>query len=311
MTRNGIYVTMITPYLPDGTIDYNAVDALVEWYYNNGCDGIFATCQSSEVFFMSLKERVELTRAVVQKVKSLNGSGARPPMSVIASGHISESPADQIEELTRIYETGVDGLVFISNRFDILNTSEDKWCEDLDYVVSNLPENVPLGVYEAPVPYKRLLTDKMLSHCADNPRFVFMKDTCCDLVTIKRRCKLLENTNLKLYNANAQTLLDSLRCGASGYSGVMANFYPDLLKKLYDNKDSAIADRLQDFVCFTAFTEYLSYPVTAKYHLSANCGINMTLISRSRRIKELSEYEKDIIDRQHKVARRLTEEKIY
>ena len=45
MIQNGIYVTMITPYLKNGEIDYKAVDSLVEWYYNNGCDGIFATCQ--------------------------------------------------------------------------------------------------------------------------------------------------------------------------------------------------------------------------------------------------------------------------
>lgn len=305
MIQNGIYVTMITPYLKNGEIDYKAVDALVEWYYNNGCDGIFATCQSSEIFYMSLKERVELTRAVVKKTKELNSCGKRAPMTVVASGHISESPAEQIEELMQIYSTGVDGLVFISNRFDITNTSEDKWCEEMDYVVSKLPDDALLGVYEAPVPYKRLLTDKMLSHCAKNPRFVFMKDTCCDLDTIKRRCKLVEGTNFRLYNANAQTLLDSFRCGACGYSGVMANFYPDLLKKMWDNKDSEEADKLQDFVCFTAFTEYLAYPVTAKYHLSKNCGIDMTLLSRSRRIKELPEYDKSIIDRQHRVARSL------
>ena len=307
MIKDGIYVTMITPYLPNGEIDYKAVDKLVEWYYENGCDGIFATCQSSEIFFMSLAERVELTRAVVNKTKELNARGDRAPMTVVASGHISESPTEQIKELTEIYNTGVDGLVFISNRFDIANTSEDEWCKQLDYVVSNLPKDALLGVYEAPVPYKRLLTDKMLMHCANNQRFVFMKDTCCDYDTIKRRCELIKDTNFKLYNANAQTLLDSYRCGAKGYSGVMANFYPDLLKKMYDNQNDKIADELQDFVCFTAFTEHLAYPVTAKYHLAHNCGIDMTLISRSRRIKGLPQYDKDIIDRQHKIARSLME----
>ena len=290
MIQNGIYTTMITPYLADGSIDYKAVDQLVQWYYDNGCDGIFATCQSSEIFFMSLKERVTLTKAVVDKVKQLNASGKRKPMSVVASGHISENTEDQIEELTAICNTGVDALVFISNRFDIANTSEEQWCKGLDYVVERLPKDVPFGIYEAPVPYKRLLSDKMIKHCASNPRFEFMKDTCCDLATIKRRCEIIKGTNFKLYNANAQTLLDSIKAGASGYSGVMANFYPDLLSKMFDNYDKSFADDLQDFVCFTAFTEYLSYPVTAKYHLSHNCGIDMTLLSRSRRVKGVTEY---------------------
>ena len=44
--RGGIYPTMITPY-KDGKIDYEGVNNLVNWYYENGCNGIFAVCQSS------------------------------------------------------------------------------------------------------------------------------------------------------------------------------------------------------------------------------------------------------------------------
>ena len=36
-----------------------------------------------------------------------------------------------------------------------------------------------------------------------------------------------------LFNANAQTLLPSLELGAAGFSGVMANFHPDLYARLY------------------------------------------------------------------------------
>ena len=42
--------TMITPYAPDGNIDYPTVRKYVDWYFENGLDGIFAVCQSSEIF---------------------------------------------------------------------------------------------------------------------------------------------------------------------------------------------------------------------------------------------------------------------
>ena len=51
--RAGVYPTMITPYKDDGTLDMNAVDSLVEYYAECNCDGIFALCQSSEIFFLS------------------------------------------------------------------------------------------------------------------------------------------------------------------------------------------------------------------------------------------------------------------
>ncbi|MBE6613664.1 MAG: dihydrodipicolinate synthase family protein, partial [Ruminococcaceae bacterium] len=38
----GAYPVMITPYNTDGTVDYGAVRALTEWYYREGCAGIFA-----------------------------------------------------------------------------------------------------------------------------------------------------------------------------------------------------------------------------------------------------------------------------
>ena len=56
--------TMITPYTADGNIDYETARKYVDWYFKNGLDGIFAVCQSSEIFYLSLKERVRLNQIV-------------------------------------------------------------------------------------------------------------------------------------------------------------------------------------------------------------------------------------------------------
>ena len=68
--KGGVYPTMITPY-KNGQIDYEACDKLVEWYWNAGCDGIFAACQSSEIMFLSIEERTLLVRLVVDESKKL------------------------------------------------------------------------------------------------------------------------------------------------------------------------------------------------------------------------------------------------
>ena len=93
--KKGIYPTMITPY-KDGMIDFNAVRALVRFYFDSGCDGIFAACQSSEIMFLSLSERVALVREVVAEAKRLAESDtSRPPLMIVASGHVSDSIDDQ------------------------------------------------------------------------------------------------------------------------------------------------------------------------------------------------------------------------
>ena len=58
---------MITPYNADGSVDYGAVDAIVDWYIQNGVDGIFAVCQSSEMFYLDEQERANIARRVVDR----------------------------------------------------------------------------------------------------------------------------------------------------------------------------------------------------------------------------------------------------
>ena len=89
--RGGVYPTMITPY-KNGGIDYDAVEKLVEWYWNEGCDGIFAACQSSEIMFLSLEERVKLTRTVIAKAKALaEADKSREPMMRTSGSRILQS----------------------------------------------------------------------------------------------------------------------------------------------------------------------------------------------------------------------------
>ena len=51
----GVYPTMITPYTDDNKIDYNGVEQILQWYADRHVDGIFAICQSSEIFFLSFE----------------------------------------------------------------------------------------------------------------------------------------------------------------------------------------------------------------------------------------------------------------
>ena len=292
----GIFPTMVTPYKKDGSVDYQGVESLVEWYWKKGCDGVFAVCQSSEIFYLTLQERVNIGKTVVEKAKALSAQDkTRKPMKIVVSGHISDSFEMQVEELNAMANIGADALILISNRMDVENTTEDKWIEDLHNLIEKLPQDMPLGVYECPKPYKRLLTKKMLEACKATGRFAFIKDTCCDADMIKERIEILQGSDIGLYNANAQTLLETLRAGADGYCGVMANFHPEIYKWLFDNANTEQADIVQAFLCMTAFTESLAYPATAKYYLKEHEGIQMEPISRAVDCNLVTEYQKSCL----------------
>lgn len=306
----GAFPTMITPYNTDGTVDYGAVEALVEWYWKKGCDGIFASCQSSEIWFLPEEDRVKLAKVTKDTADRLASSDkSRGPMTIVASGHTSDSFADQVRELQAVADTGVDAVILITNRMDISLTDGDNWIRETDRLVNALP-GVTLGLYECPLPYKRLLTPAMLRYCVDSGRFRFIKDTCCDADEIARRMDILRDSGLLLYNANAQTLLPSLHSGAAGYCGVMANFHPELYVWLVHNfqKYPVEAAYVANLASMTAFTESLAYPITAKYHLSHIEKLPINLYARSRKAEEFTPYHAMCVTQMDELVRRTMRE---
>ncbi len=298
-----IFTTMITPYRADGGVDTETALKYVDFYYESGIDGIFAVCQSSEIFYLSLEERVALNRAVYARAKELERRGGRP-FTVVSSGHVSERIEDQIEELKAICESGTDALILITNRLDPNHEGDDVFLANAERLLAALPKDVRLGFYECPYPYKRLVTPRILEWCVSTGRFSYMKDTCCDAAVMKERCELLKGSGFKLLNANCQTLLESVKNGADGYCGIMCNFHPALYAWLAKNyeKSPREAELVQSLIGTFGFTEVgLPYPLTAKYHMGL-CGIPTELTARNRRSEELTEYGKSCMRQMKRVT---------
>ncbi|MBP2171079.1 4-hydroxy-tetrahydrodipicolinate synthase [Erwinia toletana] len=257
----GIVPVMLTPFTDDNQIDYPGLERLIEWYLQQGVDALFAVCQSSEMQFLSLQERVELAQFVVKKV------AGRVP--VIASGHISDAIEQQIAELTAMANSGIDALVLVTNHLDARNEGSEVFYRTLNQLLEALPSSMPLGLYECPAPYRRLLSDEEFSFCASSGRFVVLKDVSCDLPTVEKRVRLAEGTPLNIINANAAIAWPAMQAGSKGFSGVFTNFHPELYHWLYHHgaEQPELAHELSLFLSLSAVTETLGYPKNAKiYH---------------------------------------------
>ena len=301
--NTGVYPTMITPYKKDGTVDIEKVKEYVRFYYDRGCDGIFAICQSSEIFFLSTEEKVLINKTVYETADELYRKHGRK-MTIVSSGHTSDTIEEQAAELNAVIESGTDALVLISNRLDINNEGDDVWIANAEKLLEKLPADVNLGVYECPHPYKRLLTPRILEWCMNTGRFKFIKDTCCNAAIIKERLDILKGSGVMLFNANAQTLLEVLRYGAAGYSGVMANMHPELYVWLCKNfkEEPEKADILQSFLSTSAFIEIgVPYPLSGKYHMCLE-GIETELITRTAN-PPFTDYHKSCVEKMRYLAK--------
>lgn len=269
---NGVWPTMITAFDEDKKLDIEANASLTKYLIKKGSDGLFAVCQSSEMFYLNLEEKVALAKCVV--------NAAEGKVPVIASGHTSDKLEDQIKELKAISKTGVDAVVLVSNRLAQEEEDTIVFMENLKAILDAIPD-VKFGIYECPYPYRRLLTNEELEWCVNSGRIIFLKDVSCDIKIQKQRAKIVQGSNLKLFNANTETLLDSLIAGYDGYNGIMGNFHIDIYKWLFENyeKNLAYGRELQKDLTVASEIEKLGYPINAKYHMTMH-NVNMTISSR-------------------------------
>lgn len=260
-TIEGIVPVMLTPFDDAGAIDYAGLERLIEWYLQHGADALFAVAQSSEMQALSLSERAQLARFVVDRV------AGRVP--VVVSGHISHAFEAQAEELRAAAASGAQGIVLVTNRLDPNRQGSAALLSNLKQLMSQLPSDIPLGLYECPAPYRRLLSDDELRACIDTGRFVMLKDVSCNLDTVKRRVALASGSPLKILNANAAIAWDAMKAGSAGFNGVFTNFHPDLYRWLRTRSAGApaLAEELSTFLVLAAVSESLGYPALAKmYH---------------------------------------------
>ena len=297
--KAGLWPVMITPFRADGEIDYESLERLIDWYEKNGADGLFADCQSSEIFFLSLQERVNLASFIKKHAH----------IPVIASGHVSHAFSAQIEELKAIAGTGADALILITNRLVHPGRQNESMMPRVREIMKAVP-GLPLGFYECPYPFKRLITEDELKECAESGRFAFMKDTCCDLKTIERRLDILKGSEFRLYNANTTTCLDSVRRGAAGFSGVMLNFHPRLYRWMLDHTDDQpeTAELVQSYLTVFSEIERQYYPVNAKFHLKEIEGILASDYARTIPAEGLTETFRTEVRHMNRAARHLLEQ---
>ncbi|MBC2596140.1 dihydrodipicolinate synthase family protein [Ruficoccus amylovorans] len=265
---------MLTPFTPDDTIDWPAFDELVDWYVSAGASGLFSVCLSSELYHLSAEEKEALAKRALARV-----SGRVP---VIAAGPMGPDLNDMAEQTRRMADTGVAAVILLTNQFyceapDEPDGSDSDWRDAVSRFLELVPDNIPLGIYECPRPFPCNLSAGTLGWLAGTGRFVMTKDTCCDSGVIAEKLRSTANTPLSFYNADGVTLLDSLRRGGAGYSGIAGNYFLSLFSWLcrHHAEQPALAEELSAFIQAENRLVHVQYPQSAKHYLGL-AGLRLT-----------------------------------
>ncbi|HEY8917038.1 MAG TPA: dihydrodipicolinate synthase family protein [Chitinophaga sp.] len=283
---------MITPFNLKAQIDLEMVEHLIDFYLAAGVKGFFANCLSSEMYSISEDERLALTSHVVRYV---NG---RVP--VVATGSFGLTIKDKALFTQKIYDTGVDSVIMITGHFANIDEPDSTLLQRFEELFS-LTGNIPLGLYECPAPYKRIITPEILKTLLATNRLIYHKDTSCNVEQVRAKLAVTAGSRLEFYDAHTPNAVASMQMGAAGMSSISGNFYPEILVWLCNHVNDE--SRQEDVRWIQSELQrvdpliHVAYPLSAKYFLQQR-GIPVRTISRAHAL-ELTPEQKQILQQIH------------
>jgi len=275
MKEKGFIPVMLTPFKNNGDIDYDMLTQLTELYLEAGAAGLFANCLSSEMFELEDDEKLDSIKHVI---KVAGGS-----VPVVATGTFGGPIAQQADFVKRVHDTGADAVIAITGLLAEENESDAVFNDNV-FELLKQTNNVPLGFYECPVPYKRLISAEQLGSFVDTGRVIYHKDTCLDIDQVRAKIAAgKSNPNFGVYDAYMVHAVESLKAGSAGLSCIQGNYFPELivwLCKNYDNASlSAQVAQVQQFFIDNMDVMHNVYPIVAKYYLTQR-GLNISTFTR-------------------------------
>lgn len=274
-SKKGFIPVMLTPFKSNGDIDYDILTQLTEMYLQAGAVGLFANCLSSEMFELEDDEKLQ---AIKHIIKIANGT-----VPIVATGTFGGPISNQAEFVKKVSDVGADAVIIISSLLADQEES-DIIFNDRVFELLSLTGNIPLGFYECPVPYKRILSPTQLADFVATGRIVYHKDTCLDINQIKEKLKAGNaNPDFGLYDAYMGHAVETLKAGSAGLSCIQGNFFPELIVWLcnnYANESLEVeVSMVQQFLIDNMDVMHNVYPIIAKYWLSKR-GLNISTITR-------------------------------
>lgn len=267
---SGVYSLLLTPFNEDKSIDYKVYEQYVQWQASKNPQHLFAVCGSSEMSSLTLDEREKLAKLAVK-----NAGG----ISVFATANLEPSWYGQVEEVKRIEQTGVDGLVFITKGYGNDNERLFKYLYDLCCLTE-----LPIMLYEFPGTQPHLMAGEVYGRLVETGRVVSIKDTTCTIEGIKDKIAYQGDSNV--LQANMPYLYDAFVAGARGVVATPTTCGAHLFVKIWDEVrkgDFEAAKHTHEHIILLDNAIDSGFNATAKYLVNLQ-GVPMNWVTRGNNV---------------------------
>ncbi len=274
----GSFVALVTPMSPDGSLDFNALEALVEWHVEAGTNGIVSVGTTGEATTLTVKEHLKVVESTVNFV---NG---RIP---VIAGSGSNSTAQAIETTLESKKLGADYCLLVTPYYNQPN--QEGLIQHYLKIADSV--DIPQILYNVPSRTACDLRPETVMRLANHENIVGIKEALgsserlTELIGISQA--ILDQKNFSVFSGDDASFNSFMANGGDGVISVAANIVPKHisqicslnLSKQYD--DAKELDSIFKNLYELLFIE--SNPIPVKWMLNKmgkiQSGIRLPLVS--------------------------------
>ena len=212
----GSLVALVTPMLPNGDIDYQSLEKLIDWHIQQGTDGIVSVGTTGESATLNVKEHLEVLaftiKYVDRRIPVIAGTGANSTIEAIElTSEAKRLGADHALLVTPYYnKPNQKGLIsHYSAIADAVNISQ---------ILYNVPSRTACDLLPSTV-----------AILSNHKNITGIKEAVADEIRIKELVAISKDVNNEflIFSGDDPTFMKSLLLGTHGVISVSANVSPN------------------------------------------------------------------------------------
>jgi 4-hydroxy-tetrahydrodipicolinate synthase len=217
----GIIPPIVTPLLPNETLDEQSTRNLVNHCIDGGVNGLFVNGTSGEAMRVTDAVWEDNTRIVLEEAKG------RVP---VFCGAIDSSTGRVIEKLKKIEALG--GKIGVCTPpFYLTSFGQEEILRHYEKICDST--SLEIAIYNIPETTHANILPETIAKLADSEKIIIYKDSSADWQQVQRTLFLLEDKDIAFFNGAEELCAASMLYGAQGCIPGLATFMPELFVELY------------------------------------------------------------------------------
>lgn len=211
----GSIVALVTPFKKDGSVDFDALERLIDFHLQNGTDAILTLGTTGESATMTDDEDNSVVAAVVKQV------AGRVP---VIAGSGSNSTQTMLTKSLTYQGLGADGLLLITPYYN--KSNEEGIYRHFKTVADAV--DIPCILYNIPGRCGCGISERNVERLAAHPNIMGIKEASGNVAYAAKIAHLLSD-DFRMYSGEDALTVPLMSLGASGTISVWADVQPQLV----------------------------------------------------------------------------------